>query len=268
MRIHPGFVASVLGVQPRSSWRPAAVKRTADAFLPLFSLLLQTTETENMPCIDRLALEPSVIRTTSITSNQGAKYTGIYRVPTPEVPAPVSSRHAATAASMVTEETSGAGVYSPRQARMRSTLNQALPIARTEWDGPAQIRNIPPLDQTALWTPTGAPRVASSSSSSRSVVPTPRSWAATPRASAPSSTATPRASAPSSSTSVAVSTDAHHGSVKPLDVATRGLTQRRGQSWEIPVVGDEMMYGDLASQGTQEAENPGMDSGMSYPQPY
>jgi hypothetical protein len=34
------------------------------------------------------------------------------------------------------------------------------------------------------------------------------------------------------------------------------------------VVSDEMMYSDLASQGTQEAENPGMVSGISYPQPY
>ena len=222
-----------------------------------------------MLSIDRLALEPSVIRTTSITSNQGAKCAGIYRVPPPEVPASVSSRHPATAASMVTEEISGAGVYSPRQARMQSTLNQDPPIARTEWDGPAQIRNIPPLDQTALWTPTAAPRVASSSSSSRSVVPTPRSWAATPRALAPSSSTAP------SSSCVAVSTAANHGSFKQLDVAARGRTQRQGQSWEIPVFGDEIMCSDLALQGTQEAENPWgevmvTDSSRidSYPQPY
>ena len=249
-------------------WRHAAVKRTDGLFL---SLLLQTTETDNMPSIDRLSLDPSVIRTTSITSNQVAKY-AIYRVPPPEVLATVSSRHAPTVpASMVIEETSGAGVYSPRQARIPSTLNQALPNARTKWDGPAQIRNIPPLDQTALWTPRGAPK-ANSSSSSRSVVPgpTPRSWDAIPRASAPSSTATPQASSTSSSTSVA--TAAQHGAVKPLDVAARGLTLRQNQSWEIPVVGDEMMYSDLASQGTHEAENPesipGMDPGMSYPQAY
>ena len=169
-------------------------------------LSMQTIETEDVPAIDLLPLD-------------------------------------APEASLAVEESCGAGVYSPREAPRKamvipSTLNQPRPVARPghgERDGPPQIRNIPPLDQTPLWTQERASRVASSSSS-RSVVPTTGSWVASPRAPAPSSL------------TLAASTS------RPLI-----------PSWEVSVDDDDDvdMYVDVAMPVTRESQNPGRDPAPS-----
>lgn len=211
----PSFAVPLAGAQPR---RPRNGNRaTADSGWTWS--VVQTVETEDVPSIGRLALEPSA------TASHNARLGPPAIAPTPGV----SSCHAA--ASLVVQGPCGAGVYSPRDTiAIPPSLNQSRPVARPERDGPPQIRNIPPLDQTPLWTQGGASRVASGSSSSRSVA---TKWDANTRAPAPSSSA------------LAASTG------RPVI-----------PSWEVPVVSDDTFCGDVAMPSTRESQNPGTVPGL------
>lgn len=208
----PSFACASRGGTATKPWKWRCDQVTADATRTFSLLSMQTIESEDVPSIDRLALEPSA------TAKHGAAL-----CPPPIAPAPEGSSSHASEASMVVQEC-GAGVYSPREV--------IRPVARPEAGrGPPQIRNIPPLDQTPLWTQGSASPLASSSSSSRSVVPTPKSWAPTPRAPV------------QSSSTLAASTS------RPLI-----------PSWEVDVVDDDIdMYVDVVMPGTRESQNPGRD---------
>jgi hypothetical protein len=202
--------------------------------------------------VDRMVLSPRPAKgdeTTISRLHQSPEYWGINGLS--------QARYslAASSAEPVPTDEASAGVFgtTPRAVPFNGSSISFDQSHRSLREGPLQTRDIPPLDQTPLWTHRSAS--VTSSTSSRSAVPTPRS-----------SIPTPRSSGLVSSSCIANGAAAPLAS-QHLPAQTSNFTRRQNPaqnipSWEIPAIdGYDGIPGHARaypSVNTRESQNPGI----------
>ena len=163
---------------------------------------------------------------------------------------------ASSAESVLTDEAS-AGVFgtTPRAVPFNASSISFDQNRRSLREGPQQTRDIPPLDQTPLWTHRSAS--VTSSTGSRSAVPTPRSSIPTPRSSVVASP-----SCITSGAGAAAPVASHHLPAQASNFPPRQKPAQNMPSWEIPAIDD---YDDIPGHArvcpsvhTRESQNPGV----------